>query len=91
MKKIIGLTLTALLLTLGLACNETPRQQGKCTFEGFNLRRGSKVEITRKGSDGPYLTVSPDSEGRVSFILPGGADCAEFEAVSSGVRGKRIE
>ena len=90
MKKMFGLTLPALLLALGSFCQEAPRQHGKCTFAGFNDRRVGKVEITRRGQNSPYLVVHPDSEGQVTFTLPGGADCSEFEANSSGVRGKRI-
>jgi hypothetical protein len=83
------LTLAAFLLVIGASCNDAPKQLGKCTFEGFNVRRGSEVEIRRKGQ--PYLTLNPDSTGQVAFTLPRGADCKEFEAFSEGVRGKRIE
>ena len=87
------LTVAALALSLGAAwCGKAPAEKRtRCTFEGFEPRGKRMVEILWVGHYSPYLEITPDAEGRVTFVLPKGADCDEFDAVAGSVRGKLVE
>ena len=87
----LTLAVLALLLSAGW-CNKPPAEQRtRCTFAGFEPRGKGKVQILRLGRQGSYLESTPDAEGKVTFALPQGADCDEFEAVDGSVRGKLME
>ena len=87
------LTLAALALCLGAGwCGKAPAEKStRCTFGGFDPRGQGKVQILWAGHPSPYLEITPDAEGRVTFVLPSGADCTEFEAVAGPVRGKPLK
>ena len=87
-----SLLLAALVIFLGSAgCAKPPAEKRtQCTFEGFEPRGKSEVTIYRLGHTGTYLQITPDAQGRVTFVLPKGADCEDFAAVSDTVQGRLV-